>query len=433
MAAHIIGLPPMLVQLRTLARRHRTGPALAIAVFLALAAPAPAAWVWVYDGNKHVVLPPAEGQPPWASYPDANADGRPDPIITRLSLRVENDKGESVSRVRMGQTVYVVATPELGALEEEPLTVRFHLTGPNGEVAVDPAADIAGTVPLGTAPPVYRASHTVPVESPGEPAGDYQATVEVRLGGATLPANAVPSAHLQVLAPREPTVEQVERTVHTGLTKAGEEIGKFVKRFGRGIGSALGLVGGPGPGMLHEAHEREARGMARDATQAAGAQLPDRAALSPGRAAAVHTVNGPLRSLVAVPLGQVQDPLAEGWVPLGYLALQGLRPKDSWSPGATVPARVRPFVLYRLALRAEPGKRQGTIGVLAADGARVGELPAKVKWDRRLESPGTCTVRTVRHLNAQGEGRIGVEVIAAVVEGVARAEFVLPVVARDEP
>ena len=434
MAAHITGLPPMLVQLRALTGRRPSGSALAALVAsLVLVAPTHAAWVWVYEGNKHVVLPPAEGQPPWASYPDTNGDGRPDPVITGLSLRVEDDKGALVSRVGMGQTVHFVATPELGALEGEPLMVRFHLTGPKGEVAVAPAADLAGAVPVGTAPAVYRASHAVPVGSPAEPAGDYQATVELRLGEVTLPASAVPSARLRVVAPREPTVEQMERAVHTGLAKAGEQVGEFAKRLGRGVGSALGLVAGPRPGVFHEAHERETFGMARDATQAAGAQLPDRAALSPGRAAAVRTVNGPLRSVLAVPLGQAQDPLAEGWLPLGYLALQGLRPKDAWSPGAIVPARVRPFVLYRLALRAEPGKRQGTIGVLAADGARVAELPAKVEWARRIEWPGTCLVRTAQHLSDQGEARMFVQVIAAVVDGAARVEFVLPVVARDAP
>ena len=72
-------------------------------------APAHAAWVWVYGGEKHVVMPPEEGQPEWASYPDADDDGKPDPIITNIDLRIESDEGEAISKARVGQTIYLVA------------------------------------------------------------------------------------------------------------------------------------------------------------------------------------------------------------------------------------------------------------------------------------------------------------------------------------
>ncbi len=402
-----------------------------LSVLVCLVQPAHAAWVWVYDGNKHVVLPPETGQPPWASYPDTNGDGRPDPIVTKVALRVQNEKGESVARVSAGQTVTLAAVPELGGLEEEPLTVRFHLAGPKGEVAVEPAAEIKQTVPLGTAPAVYRAQYAIPADQ----TGTYEASVEVTVGSVSLPAEMAPKVQFQAVAPHEAPTKQMARAVRKGLSDTGGKISKFTGRVAAGARDVFDVGrNAVSPGVLEEVQERQTAGMVKDATHAAGAQLPDRDTLSGERAAAVHSVKPPIQSVLVVPAGKAEADI-EGGRPLGWVAFQGLRPAGQPWEGRIVPAEGRPFVLYRLVLKAEPNAAQGQVRLLAADGSSVAELPATLKWEKRLPWPGTCLVHAVKHpVEAnEGQGSVAVTAIAAVAEGAVRAEFTLPIRTSERP
>jgi hypothetical protein len=393
-----------------------------------LLGPADAAWVWVYEGNKHVVLPPGEGQPPWASYPDADGDGRPDPIITKVTLRVENTQGEAVARVRVGQTIQLVAVPELGALEEEPLTVRFHVTGPRGEAAIEPDPDIQRAVAVGVAPAVLRASCTIPAEPAADYAGEYQATLDLTLGKAVLPEASAPVAKFRVVAPREPLTEKVKRAVSKGMDRAAEDVNKAAQRVAKDVALALDFDRGTWPAdVLYDVHERETWGLARQTTHGPPTPVPDETALAPKRAAAIQTVKPPLRSVLVVPVGIAQEPVAENAYPVGWLGLQGLRPSGVRGLGAIVPAKGRPFVLYRVVLKGKPGTPEPQVLLMAADGAQVLELTARVKPLARIRYPGRCSLRALKRLGEEVESEVQTILLAPTVDGIARVEFVLPV------
>lgn len=386
-----------------------------------------AAWLWVYNGEKHVVMPPREGQPEWASYPDANDDGKPDPIITHIDFRVESQNGEPVGKSRVGETIHLVAAPELGGLELETLTVRFHLTGPRGEVEVAPEDAIRNPRPLGTAPAIYRATYAIPEEPVEDHVGEYEATVDVELGSARSTPEMTSIVQLRVVGPRETTPERIAREVRAGLQRAGEELSDFGERVAREVGAWLDeKTQPPPPGTLHVVHERATRGMIEKFVEGpAGPPAADRDALARDRGAALQSRTGPARSVLVVPFENAREALPDGSSPIGYLAMGGLRP--SGPAGGQALSDEDELTCYRIVLQ---GNAEGEteVGILSADATRLVALPVRAGWFNRLPWPRESYLKSEREPGPDTDGLISVELVSAVGGGAVRAVFTLPVV-----
>lgn len=412
--------------------------ALAVTIALTLAAPSHAAWVWVYGGEKHVLMPPEEGQPPWAAFPDANGDGQPDPVITRVELRVEDEQGQVIGRARLGKTIRLVAQPELGGMELEPVSVKFRLAGPVGEVEVVPGEGLRGAAVLGTAPAVYSVRYTFPEPPSPEYVGQWEASVEVKVGSAVFDTGARQPVALRVLGPRETTPGKVGRKVSGGLKDAGRKVRAFGEKVAGEVGNWIAEQKKVDiPGALKPVQPRQTLGMVHWVLVAPGSPLvaADRL-LSADRAAALRSRSGPSRSLLVVPLDAASEPTADGWSPLGYVVMGGVRP-----PGAVDLQTALPWVsdgglrAVRIVLEADPGGADGTVHFEAADPAAQGDLvalPAKVEWFDKVLWPGETQLHVQRHATPEADGLVDVRLISAVSGGAARVEFTLPLVALPE-
>jgi hypothetical protein len=372
-------------------------------------------------------MPPEEGQPEWASYPDADEDGKPDPIITHIDFGIENDKGETASKARVGETIHLVALPELGGLELETLTVRFRLAGPRGEVEVQPEEAIRQPGPLGTAPAIYRAQYAIPEEPVEDHVGQYEATVEVELGSARSTPEMTSVAQLRVVGPRETTPEKIARRVRTGLQKAGEEVSEFGQRVARKVEDWLEeTTQPPPPGALHVVHDRAARGMIEAFVAGpTGPPAADAAALARDRGAALRSKTGPARSVLVIPFDSTRKALPDGSSPIGYLAMGGLRLSG---PAGSQPLTAEGApTCYPLALQ---GSAEGEIevAVLSADATPLVVLPAQVQWFNKVPWPRQSYLKVEREPDAEADGLISVELVSPVHRGAVRVVFTLPVV-----
>jgi len=400
---------------------------LVVLVWVCCVAPTHAAWVWVYEGEKHVVMPPAEGQPEWASYPDANGDGKPDPIITNIDLRIEDDQGEAITKARVGQTIYLVAVPELGGLEMETLTVRLRLSSPSGDLAVVPDEPIRKPTALGAAPSTYRAQYAIPEEPVAEHVGQYEATVEIELGAARSTPAMTSVVELRVVGPRETLPEKVAREVKMGLTRAGEEISKFGQRVATEVGAWVERTKQPPPPRaLQVVHERQTRGMVEELLQEpAGIAAADRERLALDRGAALRSKTGPPRSVIVVPFDAAGEMDSDGSSPIGYLATSGLRvPGPAGAEEQPAPASAH---CYRLLLESA-AEDEVTVGIRLADGTPLLSLPVEAKWFNSLPWPGESALKVERHPDADTDGLVTAELVSAVTGGAIRALFTLPIV-----
>jgi len=412
--------------------------ALAVTIALALVAPSHAAWVWVYGGEKHVLMPPEEGQPPWAAFPDANGDGQPDPVITKVELRIEDEEGQAIVRARLGKTVRLVARPELGGMELEPLSVTFRLAGPVGEVEVVPDDALQAAVVLGTAPALYSATYTFPEPPSRDFVGEWEVSVEVKVGSATFDSADRQPVALRVLGPRETTPEKVGRKVRGGLQDAGRKVREFGDRVAGEVEDWIAKQKREDiPGALKPVQPRQTLGMVHRSLTAPGSPLAaDESLLSAERAGGLRSRMGPSRSLLIVPFDGASEPTPDGWFPLGYVVISGVRP-----PGVADLQTLVPWVgdgglrAGRIALEAEPGAADGTVHFEAADSTVAGDLvtvPATVEWFDEVIWPGQTQLRVQRHPTPQADGLIDVKLVSAVSGGAARVEFTLPVVALPE-
>ena len=411
-------------------------PVLLVTVLLLVGmAPAHAAWVWVYGGEQHVLLPPEEGRPPWADFADANADGTPDPIITKIELRVEDDEGEPIGRVRLGRTVHLVAVPELGGMELEPLGVTWRLVGPVGAVEVTPEEALGQAAVLGTAPPVFRASYTLPEPPSREFAGDWSVSVEVRVGSASFDTATTTPLALKVLGPRETMPEKVGREVSGGLKGAGREVKEFGEKVAGEIEAWLAAhKKEPLPGALKPVPPRETLGMVERVLRAEGSP-PAREAelLAANRATARRSRLGPHRSLLVIPYDRAVTPEEEYRLPVGWVVVEGVRPPGvvdlqavlPWSYGSGVRAG-------RVLLEAEPGSAEGNVHLEASDGTPFLTLPARVEWFGRVLWPGETELRVQRHPTPEGDGLVDIRIVSAVPGGAARVDFTLPLVEAEQ-
>lgn len=400
---------------------------LVVLVWVCCIAPTHAAWVWVYGGEKHVVMPPEEGQPEWASYPDADGDGKPDPIITNIDLWVENDLGEAISKARVGQTIYLVAVPELGGLEVETLIVRLRLSSPSGDLAVLPDEPIRKPTALGAAPSTYRAQYAIPEEPVEDHVGEYEATVEIELGPARSTPEIASVVGLRVVGPRETLPERVAREVKMGLTKAGEEISKFSQRVASEVEAWVERTKQPPPPhALQVVHERQTRGMVEELLQEpAGIVAADRELLALDRGAALRSKTGAPRSVVVVPFDAAGEMDSDGSSPIGYLAMSGLRvpgPADVGEQPAQASARC-----YRLLLQSA-AEDEVTLGIRLADGTPLLSLPVQAKWFNSLPWPAESHLKVERQPNGETDGLVSAQLVSAVTGGAIRAVFTLPIV-----
>lgn len=395
---------------------------------------ADAAWIWVYDGEKHVVMPPAEGRPAWSQYPDADADGEPDPIITSLVLRIETEAGESAAKTRVGKSLHLTAQPELGGLELEPVSVTFHLAGPNGEVEVTPDQPLRGELTLGTAPAVYHAYYEIPEEPVEDQVGDYELTVDLAVGGATPRPGSVEPARIRAVGPRESTSEKVKVRVKEGLDRAKAEIREFGRDIRNELKDFIAEAGeGPPPGSLRDVHRRETLGMAEKLAAIPTSPLaPERKALGLERAWALKSRKGPFRSLLVVPYDMPQPLLEGGWIPLGRVAMTGLLVPGAPDPAEASPGPQGQLTSYRLALEMEPGDVEGYVNLLADDGSSVARLPTEAEWFAKMVFPDETHARQKRHPGHEEGGLVIVKLVAPLPTGCVRVEFDLPVVGRAE-
>jgi hypothetical protein len=407
----------------------------AFTAVLALSAPSHAAWVWVYGGERHVLMPPEEGRPPWADYPDADGNGQPDPIITKVELRIEDEDGQAVSRTRLGRTIRLVATPELGGMELEPLNVQFRLAGPVGEVEVDLDEALRNATVVGAAPATYTAHYSFPEPPAQDFVGDWQASVAIKVGAASLDTTAQPVA-LKVLGPRESTPEKVGRQVSGGLRQAGRHVREFGSRIAGEVEEWLAQQREAlPPGALRDVQPRQTLGMVDRVLKAPGSPLAaEGALLAVERAAALRSRGGPQRSLLVVPLDAPAQPIADRWFPLGYAVMSGLRP-----PGVADLQTLLPWACDgcvragRIVLEAEPGSPDGSVHFEAADGSHFVTVPAQVEWVGKVLFPGQTELRVTRHPTEGVDGLVDVRLISAVPGGAARVDFTLPLVPVDEP
>lgn len=407
-------------------------------IVLGLAAPAHAAWVWVYGGEKHVLMPPEEGQPPWAGFPDANGDGQPDPVITKVDLRIEDEEGQTISRTRLGKTIRLVAQPELGGMELEPLSVTFRLTGPVGAVEVVPDEALKAAVVLGTAPAIYCASYTFPAPPSREFVGEWQASVAVKVGSTVFDTAERQAMALRVLGPRETTPEKVGRKVRGGLEKAGREVKEFGEKVAEEVEEWVAQQKDVEvPGALKPVQPRQTLGMVHHVVTAPGSPLAgEKSALSAERATGLRSRRGPSRSLLVAPFDVAPEPTTEGWFPLGYVVIGGMRP-----PGVADLQTALPWVSEsglragRIVLEAEPGAADGTVHFQASDPAVAGDLvavPATVEWFNKVLWPGQTQLRVRRHPTPDADGLVDITLVSAVTGGAARVTFALPLVPLPE-
>lgn len=411
---------------------------LALAVMIAgvSAAPSPAAWVWVYGGEKHVLMPPEEGRPPWADFADADRDGTPDPIITKVVLRLEDDEGQPITRIRLGRTVHLVAVPELGGMELEPLSVVFRLAGPLGPVEVPLGEGLVEGGAVGTAPAIYRGSYTLPEPPSREFTGVWNASVEVRVGEAGFDTAARSPMALRVLGPRETMPEKVGREVKGGLREAGREIKEFGEKVAVEVEAWLAAHKKVDiPGALKPVQPRATLGIVDRAVRAPGSPLAaDEAILAPKRATALVSRTGPPRSLLVVPLDRAAPPQAGYRLALGYVVVEGVRPSGVADPPPLTPGSAAGEArVVRLVLEAEPGAAEGSVQVEGLDGAPLLTVPARVEWFGRVIWPGEMDLRVLRHPTAEADGLVDIRLVSAVPGGAARVEFTLPLVDAAQP
>jgi hypothetical protein len=402
---------------------------------LALAAPSQAAWVWVYGGERHVLMPPEEGRPPWADYPDADGNGQPDPIITKVELQIEDEHGQVISRTRLGRMIRLVATPELGGMELEPLKVQFRLAGPVGDVQVDLDEALRSATALGAAPATYAANYTFPSPPAQGFVGDWQASVVVKVGAASLDTGAQP-VPLKVLGPRETTPEKVGRQVSGGLREAGRHVREFGSRIASEVEEWLAQQREElPPGALRDVQSRQTLGMVHQVLKAPGSPLAaDEARLAVERATAVRSRTSPRRSLLVVPLDASAQPIADRWFALGYVVMSRLRP-----PGVADLQTVLPWACDgcmragRIVLEAEPGSADGNVHLEAADGSHFVTVPARVEWVGKVLFPGQTELRVTSQPAEGVDGLVDIRLVSAVPGGAVRAGFTLPLVPVDEP
>ena len=402
---------------------------------LTTVAPAHAAWVWVYGGEKHVLMPPEEGRPPWADFADANGDGTPDPIITKVELRLEADDGQATGRVRLGHTVHLIAVPELGGMELEPLAVTFRLVGPVGPVEVQPDEALRQATVLGTAPAVYTATYTFPEPPSRDFVGEWEASVAVRVGDTAFDTAARSPTALRVLGPRETMPEKVGREVKGGLREAGREVREFGGKVADEFGAWLAAHKKEQiPGALKPVHPRQTLGMVNRVLRAPGSPLAaDEGLLAPERATALRSRIGPHRSLLVVPYDSSPAPGADYRLAVGYVVVEGVRP-----PGVVDLQSVLPWSCDgcvragRLLLEAEPGASEGSVHLEASDGTPFLTVPASVEWFGKVIWPGQTELRIQRHPTPEAEGLVDIRLVSAVPGGAARVALTLPLVAAEE-
>jgi hypothetical protein len=394
---------------------------------------AQAAWVWVYGGERHVVMPPEEGQPAWAAYPDADGDGRPDPIITKVDLRIQNDAGEPIARTRLGREIRLVATPELGGMELDRLVVRFRLAGPGGDLPLTLDEPLREPTVVGTAPPVYAARCVLPPPPGREFAGDYQASVRVELQGVVLDTRDSP-VPLRILGPRETMPERIGRKVRGPLRQAGRGVRELGEKVAGEVEAWLAEQK-PQPGHLHDVQRRQTLGMLDRVLQAPGSPIKAvEGDLGLPRAAALRSLKPPEHSVLVVPFDRAQALEADRWYPMGFVVLNGLRP-----PGITDLSTVLPWSCEgciragRLVLEAQPGDVEGRIHLEAADGHHFVSAPARLEWFNRLPFPREVELHMRTQPAADRGGLVETHIDSAVPGGAVRAEFDLPVVSTAPP
>ncbi|HJN16069.1 MAG TPA: hypothetical protein QGH10_11280 [Armatimonadota bacterium] len=394
------------------------------------ASPSHAAWVWVYEGERHVVMPPEVGQPAWASYPDDDDDGRPDSVVTNVRLRIENEAGDAISKIRVGKTIRLIAEPELGGLETETLTVQFYLRGPGGAMPVVPADSIREAQPLGTAPATYRAMYAIPEEPVALHAGDYEASVEITLGNATMPAGVDDPVALRIAGPRESTTDKVERKVRRGLEKAGHK----VKEFGEGVFDDVSetwseATAGPPPGSLRQVQPRETAGIATRLSELPTSPLaPERDALAIDRAGALRSKKGPARSVLFIPYDEPRELTPEGWIPLGQVLMTGLRISTLSDGPKSVAWTLDRVTGCRVALEMEPMDTEGYVHFLAPGGESVGRIPADAEWFGGMVFPSDTHINQKRHPDTEDGGLVKVKMVVPLTKGSVRAAFEVPVI-----
>lgn len=397
--------------------------------------PGAAAWVWVYGGEKHVLLPPEEGEPPWARFPDSNGDGKPDPVITEVHLRIEDTEGRAINRTRLGRTIRLVATPELGGLELEPLSVTFRLSGPAGDAKLVPDRALQEATVLGTAPAIYVATYTLPEPPSLEFVGEWQASVQVKVGETVFDTAARHRVTLVVLGPRETTVEKIGRTVRGGLELARSE----VKELGEKVASVEAWLQKqrkePPPGALKPVQPRQTLGMADKALRAPNSPLTgDAALLGVRRATALRSRSGPPRSVLVMPLDKPAAPRPDGRLLVGYAVLEGLiavgtadsQPVASWACEGCIHA-------LRLVLETEPGAADGNIHLETPEGTLLATIPTTVERFRRVLWPGQTELHVQRTTGGEAQATVCVTMISAVSTGAVRVRFLLPLVPLTEP
>ncbi|MGQ9730162.1 MAG: hypothetical protein ACUVX8_02725 [Candidatus Zipacnadales bacterium] len=406
---------------------------LAVIVF---SAPSYAAWIWLYNGEKYVMLPPEEGQPAWTSQPDTDGNGRPGPVIAGVNLRIENEEGQRVTRIRLGRTVRLIAVPELGGLETEPLTVRFHLTGIKGELELSPDPAIAEETLLGNAPPIFTAECTLPSEGGDDLAGDYEATVEIQVGGVKLASDRSAATRLRILGSRESIREKVKRKIAPSIRKAGREVRQFAEEVAADLEEWWALKKGPQiPGALKDVQPRQTLGMIDRLVNVQSSRLAaDRTSLAPERAMALRSRSTPLRSLVVIPFDTPQEPLSANLFPIGYMALTGLRISDGVDLTSMLPGTGEEGVwVSRLLLAAEPRAANGLIHFEAADGTHFLTLPTEVEWFGRVLFPGETHLDVKRQPTPTSAGMVKVKLISAIPGGAVRVLFTLSLLPSELP
>jgi hypothetical protein len=216
------------------------------------------------------------------------------------------------------------------------------------------------------------------------------------------------------------------------------EAGRKVKEFGDRVAGQVGEWIDKQkrvdiPGALKPVQPRQTLGMVHRVLKAAGSPLAaEEKLLSADRATGLRSRVGPSRSLLVVPLDVAPEPTTDGWLPLGWVVLGGVRP-----PGVADLQTALPWVsddgrrAGRIVLEAEPGAADGTVHFEAADPAVGGDLvalPAAVEWFDEVLWPGRTQLSVQRHATPEADGLVDVKLVSAVLGGAARVTFALPVV-----
>ncbi len=398
----------------------------AAVLLLVLGGSAQAAWVWVCQGKRSVERLPKEGRASWESLPDDDGDGRPNPVIAHVSLRLLDAEGEPTAKLRIGSRGTLEVTPEFGAVDTDLVEVSFEVEGPEGPYPVTPSPQNAEPIAAAVFPPVVTATIEVPEELEDRYFGGYTFTAHLTVRGIVGPDYVEPlrfeiAGKSRSQRIREAFQEGVE-AVAGGAARVGREIGKAWDRAFRRDRRV--------PTRLRRLSGEDATALAAQLIEAPGAPWePHKERLSAERSAASAARAAERRWLVWLANGALQ-PVVEGApreYELGWLVYADVVLTREAEPPAPYTVTLEDETLSCLHLKLDAQPEVPVVHVLAHDEVELGTVTVR-QYQVLTEPPKSfATELSVKRQPEDDKGGL-VRVVNFVDTGgaVLRVEYDLP-------